>query len=560
MTIPHRRSVLLVAAFTIVLGLFAAPARAATGSTAAQAAQQPAAPQPVTAGALPTPQTDGTVYAIAIVGDTVYVGGKFDTARPAGVAPGGAGEVTRHNLLAFDLATGELLPWAPEVSGSRFSGPDPGPYCSSSGAGWVCDSVFRIKASPDGSALYVAGDFDKIDGAWHSRIARFDTATDALDTSFAPQVAGRVRGLSVTPDAVYLGGAFTGVNGVARTRLAAITPGGEVLDWAPSADGEVFAVLAAPQQGMVLVGGAFDHVNGAAHHGLMEVDSASGENSPWSVRLPGTVSVVTDIESDGAGTAYLGAYNWGDGMPRYEGRAAIDIAAGSARWFDGCLGDTLAVTVSDGVLYSASHTHACGTFGLPEDDPYGYQRLLAESTKALDTSPVDVNGVGKGDPIPLLLPWFPNTNGGPSDSPFKDGPWAMDSDGSYLVVGGEFTSVNGDTQQGLTRFAARGVPGAVNNGPQYPFHPPTVDRDAKGRATVTWTGTWDAQNDEITYDVHRIGEADPVYSVTKSSRPWELPEMSFTDSTAPRSGQVSYWISAVDADGVDIGSPVGSVG
>ncbi|WP_249028331.1 hypothetical protein [Saccharopolyspora spinosa] len=45
-------------------------------------------PQPVTAGALPTPQTDGVVFAVAIAGNIAVAGGKFSKARPAGVAPG----------------------------------------------------------------------------------------------------------------------------------------------------------------------------------------------------------------------------------------------------------------------------------------------------------------------------------------------------------------------------------------------------------------------------------------------------------------------------------------
>ena len=60
----------------------------------------------------PSWQTNGRVNAIAIVGDTAYIGGKFTSVRPAG-DPLGTGEVTRNHVAAFNLQTGALLSWDP---------------------------------------------------------------------------------------------------------------------------------------------------------------------------------------------------------------------------------------------------------------------------------------------------------------------------------------------------------------------------------------------------------------------------------------------------------------
>ena len=49
-------------------------------------------PTTVSADALPTVQIDGVVWAQAVVGDTVYVGGSFTEARPAGRGRGGGPE------------------------------------------------------------------------------------------------------------------------------------------------------------------------------------------------------------------------------------------------------------------------------------------------------------------------------------------------------------------------------------------------------------------------------------------------------------------------------------
>jgi hypothetical protein len=518
-------------------------------------------PPPVTAGALPTPQTNGIVWAVTIVGNTVYAGGRFTEARPAG-APAGTNEVPRDNLLAFDLTTGALLPWAPDVSGTDFSSStNPGPYCQADGSQWLCDSVFRIKASADGSEIYVGGDFDHVNGELRSRIAEFDTATGDLNETFKPVVDSRVRGISVTPNAVYLGGGFSSVNGLSRTRLAAVDPtSGATLPWAPIADGEVYSVYADQTSGKVLVGGEFNNVNGEAHRGIMSVDNSGGANtSPWTVSLPGTVSVVTDIEPDHQGNVIISAFNWGDGPVRFEGRSSINPQNGSTNWYDGCYGDTQAVVVSNGIVYSASHTHECDALGIPNGKAPGtYQRLLAETANATATSTVNSNNIHVGDPVPVLLPWLPNTDGGPSSSYWKNGPWSIDANGQYVVVGGEFLTVNGQPQQSLVRFAARGVQGAANDGPQVPFAAPTVARNGTGQPVVSWQSTWDMQNNGLTYQVYRDGATNnPVYTTSSLSWPWSEPSLSFTDTSAP-SGIVSYWIKAVDADGAHEGSPHGS--
>lgn len=532
-----------------------------TGAALATAAPATAAalPVPVTAGAMPAPQVDGIVFSLAIVGDTVYAGGRFSKARPAGVAAGGAGEVDRHNLLAFSLSTGKLLPWAPDVSGSQYSSStDPGPYCKTVSTGtYICDTVFRIKKSPDNKRIYVGGDFDKISGQWRSRLAAFDTDDGALALDFKPSVAGRVRGIAVTDDTVYAGGGFKKVNGADRTRLAAFATDGTLLDWAPPVDGEVYALAPAPDFGRVIIGGQFNRVNGNAHRAWNSVDASTGADAPWHPAVLGSTDVMTDIVTDGK-TAYFGGYDWSGPSVRWEGRSAVDIENGTLNWADGCYGDTQAVTVSRGVLYSASHTHDCSAInGAPDNGPIDYYRLVAETASATGKATASVNNVRRGDPIPEMLPWFPNTNGGPSDSYWKNGPWALDSNDQYVVAGGEFTVVNGKTQQGLVRFAARGVSGAVNNGPQAPFRAPSLSKDNEGSIRVTWKGTWDAQNSDITYRVYRTGVSAPIYEETQPSRPWDLPEMSYLDQDAPGGG--TYYIRAVDADGVGIGSPQASI-
>src|SRR3954453_1019800 len=112
----------------------------------------------VTADALPTVQIDGVAWTQVVVGSTVYVGGNFTTARPAG-APAGVDTTPRADILAYDITTGNLIDaFAPVFNGQ----------------------VRTLVASPDGTRLYAGGDFTTVDGHVHNRIAAFSTSTGAL--------------------------------------------------------------------------------------------------------------------------------------------------------------------------------------------------------------------------------------------------------------------------------------------------------------------------------------------------------------------------------------------
>ena len=107
-----RRAASLIAVAATVMGALAVPivsgagpAAAATPSGPPPIAQRSA--QGVTADALPTVQIDGVVWSQAVVGNTVYAGGNFANARPAGAAPG-TNLTPRNNLLSYNLSTGVL--------------------------------------------------------------------------------------------------------------------------------------------------------------------------------------------------------------------------------------------------------------------------------------------------------------------------------------------------------------------------------------------------------------------------------------------------------------------
>src|SRR3954447_18412213 len=245
----------------------------------AEADTRPAAgtPSTVAADALPTVQIDGVAWAQAVVGNTVYVGGSFTSARPAG-APAGTNETPRANLLAYDIPSGELITsFAPNLNGQ----------------------VLAVTAWPDGSRLYVAGDFTEIDGQVRKRVAAFDTGTGALVGTWAPNVNSQVRAVAATADTVYLGGSITAVGGVSRTRLAAVSAAdGSLLPWAPrpgvgptsgNRDGstatsdEVLALVLTRGGTQVVASGRFDSMNGVQATGVAALDATTGATRPFAV-------------------------------------------------------------------------------------------------------------------------------------------------------------------------------------------------------------------------------------------------------------------------------------
>jgi PKD repeat protein len=508
----------------------------------------------VTAVALPTVQTDGIVWSVAIVGNTVYAGGRFDHARPAGTSRGDPAEVVRHNILAFNLTTGELLPFAPDIEGQTYtSSTAPDKFCKTVATNtYDCDAVLRIKASVDGSRIFVAGDFATVDGKSHQRIAAFDTATGGLVDSFRPAFNGRIRGLAVTSDTVYVGGSFTSVNGAtARGRLAAVSLNGELLPWAPSADKAVWSMSAAPNLNRIIVGGDFDTVNGLAVHGLMAVDATTGQNVSWATRAITASSVVTDIVNDGT-AAYLSGYNYngGAGAARFEGRMAVEMATGTVRWIDGCYGDTQAVTVLNGIVYSASHAHDCTQMNeFPQQTPTNYQRLIGETTTVGGTFQGSGTAlVPNGAPLPAWVQFLPDLDGGPSTSAWKNGPWSLDSNGTYLVVGGEFLNVNKRPQQSLTRFAVPPT-GPKTNRPQT-FGTPTATVRSDGAVRVSFPSTYDRDSPTLRYDLVRSDRtSSPVASMTLTGAWWHLSPQTMVDRTLPAGQSVTYRVRASDPDG-----------
>ncbi|MCX5098764.1 LamG domain-containing protein [Streptomyces sp. NBC_00264] len=475
-------------------------AAAASGGSPAAALTPPVS---LTADDLTTWQTNGIVWSMAASdAGVVYTGGTFSTVRPPDAAPG-TSERPAVNFAAFDAATG-----AP--TGCSLS------FTLSSGTA----TVRALALSPDQKTLYVGGQFGSVSGVGVSNIAAIDTASCTPRKDFKVSVSATVRALAVTADTVYLGGDFNTVAGQTRNKFAAVTTGAALKPWKANADEIGRAVELTPDRKHVLLGGNFFKVNGTTSHALAVVDATTGAvtKSYPAGFIPNT-STVQDLTTDATG---FYTANEGTGGGVFDGRIALDLSDFEQRWRDTCLGATQAVLVHDGVLYSGSHAHDCATMGEFPNQPR--KHLLAQSVDD-----------------PKLLPWFPDTNDGIGE---PVGPRVMaqtDKGGHhYLWVGGEFTTVNGSAQQGLTRFADGPDTGA-------PWVPNvTLSTLTPGKVVVDWQTSFDTDDGELTYRIYKDGASTPVHTTTGYSLFWDRPQLSWTDTDVAPGETHSYRISASD--------------
>jgi hypothetical protein len=136
---------------------------------------------------------DGTVWSIAVVGDTVVVGGSF-----AKVADSSRHNTySRKNIFAYGLRDGSVRSFAPSVDGP----------------------VYAL-ATGSNDTVYLGGAFKNVNGTAQRGLARVALNGQRVSSFTAKINWGDVRTLNARGSRLYAGGAFSAVNGVSRVGLA----------------------------------------------------------------------------------------------------------------------------------------------------------------------------------------------------------------------------------------------------------------------------------------------------------------------------------------------------
>jgi outer membrane protein assembly factor BamB len=344
-------------------------------------------------------QTNGRVNTIVVVGSTVYLGGQFTSVRPGG-DPLGTGEVVRNHAAAFDLNTGALLPWNPNVGGN----------------------VRAIE--PIGSTIYLGGSFTSVGGATHNRLAAVSASTGAVVATFTASMDAEVLGLASQNGVLFAGGSFLNVDGTARPHLAAVSATtGALTAWAPTADGDIKAMTMTADGTKLIVGGLFTHIGTSSQSHIAALSPATGATLAWASHLP---YAAIDLFADPSGVFAAGAGNGGN-------FAAMSPATGKLLWQQGTDGNVQAITAVGGIVYAGGHflnycgqgpgSHICAT-------PTPRNKLMAVD---------ELTGA--------LLPWNPGANS--ALGVFALAGVASNGD---VLAGGDFTSIGLRKQQGYAQF------------------------------------------------------------------------------------------------------------
>ena len=514
-----------------------------------------------TAAPLPTVQIDGVAWGQLVVGDVVYVVGSFNSARPAG-APAGQQEVPRSNILAYDLTTGELIEdFAPTLNGAGRS----------------------LALSEDGKTLYVAGEFDRVNDEWHSRLAAFDISQGhgTLISSFQPVFSTTVKDIAVAGDTLYVGGYFTKVNKQQRTRLAALKAStGELLDWTASAEGpnaQVYAIEVSPDHSKVVIGGSFSSVNGSSRpgYGMALLDASTGEVLPMpvndTVRTAGEKAAIFDIAVDDAGfyaTAYSAVGRLDEA--NLEGSFKADWN-GNLIWLEPCHGDTYGIAPTKEIVYTVGHAHSCETIygfpNMPEVRKDGSHPLYVRAMAFTNSPDITIRQQGVADGYqdwstsglksPTIIGWYPDLEAG-KVTKMSQAAYKIDVTDKYVLMVGEFIEADGKVQQGIVRYPRRA------GQPTLPPEGKAENLDAKAEVTtsgsvkVSFTATWDRDDPTLTYSLYRDNETTPVATEKISDTRWALNDHSLEDTTCS-AGEHTYRLVVSDPSGNTITAQMPSV-
>jgi len=139
---------------------------------------------------------DGTVWTMAVVGDTVVVGGAFtkvaDSSRRQTFA--------RKNIFAYGLSDGAIRSFAPAVDGA----------------------IYALTPGAD-NTVYAGGAFKTVNGTPQRGLTRLTLGGQRVSTFRANINWGDVRALNARGSRLYAGGTFSAVNGVNRAALARLS-------------------------------------------------------------------------------------------------------------------------------------------------------------------------------------------------------------------------------------------------------------------------------------------------------------------------------------------------
>lgn len=462
-----------------------------------------------------TATADGTVLALAEQADgKILIGGRFTTVN---------GEP--HNYIARLNADGSIDP--------AFLGP---------GASY---DVTALAVQGDGKIL-VGGQFSTINGSARPRIARLNSngnVDSTFNTGSGPDSS--VYAVAIQRDGkILVGGDFTSVNAAARNRIARLNADGS-LDTAFS-PGTGFDAgvnsLAVQPDGQVLAAGAFTSFNATSCGRIVRLKSSGALDSSFTLGAgagaDNTVNSVV-IQPDGQ-ILIAGAFTAVNGFTR--GRIArLNVDGSNDTSFDPGTGANAAISAlaiqADGksivavgeftsmnsALHNRNHIARMNACGVLDSD------FLASTQEKISSIAVQPDGkiIVGGDFTSLqgvTLNHVARLNAsGTIDATFNPGSGvdgrsvlalALQPDGK-VVLAGIFTAYNGIARKNIARINADGsldTSFSMGTGPDGPIYSIYMNLNCDGK--IYFAGSFARFNGNVVTDLVRLdtnGEMDPNY-------------------------------------------------
>jgi hypothetical protein len=369
----------------------------------------------------PAPNQSAGTLSLNTDASTIYMGGYF--AYFGGQPTGG---VTREGI-AHILSDGTLDPnFNPTLDG---------------GAGSA------LALSPDGSTLYVGGEFDSVNGGTaRLGLAAFSTADGTVtdfDAGFTDGVAYRLA-LSSDGLALYVAGSFQTVNGgTPRNGLAAFsTASGVVGAFDAELDGSVESLILSSNDQTLYIGGYFTTVNGSTpRNGLAALDTTTSVATIFDPNVNNSVRSLA-LSSDGQLLYLAGGFTSVNGTTRRR-LAAVSTDTGVINSFNpnvtGGTVNSIALSPDGSTLYAGggfTRVNGTGSSGT----------TVKEKLTAFNTTSSTVTGFN------------PTTFDEGAYSPTVNSIALSPPDGSTLYAGGQFELRNATIHRSLAAFHDPSIP------------------------------------------------------------------------------------------------------
>ena len=390
---------------------------------------------------------DGKVYAIIPMGNRVYVGGSFTQVRNAGESR----VIPRRGLFALDPATNLV----DEAFVADFDvNPNPAQE----------RSVQALAPAPGNDDLFVGGDFGTLNGASARKLVKLNAVTGAPSAGFSVTVTSAVKDLAVHGQRLFLAGEFDRVNGDARAGLAAVDAGSGNIDAdinlafttpRQGAQPGVQTIAVSPDGATLVAAGNFTMVDGQSRWqvAVADVGSRPAKLHNWHTTrfddrdattgqfrcAPKFESHPRDIDFSPDGSYFIivttGAYTSRgalcDTVSRWETAARGTNL--QPTWVDYDGGDSFtAVAVTGAAIYVGGHPRWLNN---PRSDG-------GNATATQGPGAVTREGIAALDPASgLPLPWNPGRERG-------EGAWALASTPDGLWVGSDTDKIGGWTAPG----------------------------------------------------------------------------------------------------------------